>query len=381
MPANKALSRAKVQLMRLPNTVFYVSILLSLKQVWTEDIETAATDGKSLLINPTWFMSLQDTHRIALLAHEVLHVALGHITRRGDRHPKVFNVAADHVINLSLKAAGYTLPPNGYCNDRFTNMSTEQVYSVLWEEIEKDKANGGDGADGILIPGGADIMEPSDPTEKAITEKSIARIVLMAKNAAQATNEMPGNLPGEALRVLDEVVNPKLPWNVIYQNFMSGFAKQDYSWRKLNRRFLPEFYLPTAHSEAICNIVEAIDVSGSVSDEEFSHYIHETMVVQETLKPGKITVISFDTEIHEVYEIAQDTDVLSTLKFTGQGGTDITPILAWAKENNPTVMSIFTDGDFYMPGEKCWPTCPIIWLINNNEYFTAPFGEVIHYEI
>jgi len=45
------------------------------------------------------------------------------------------------------------------------------------------------------------------------------------------------------------------------------------------------------------------------------------------------------------------------------------------------VILFFTDGEFHWPSKKCFPTCPVVWLIHEDPNFTAPFGEVIHYEI
>ena len=42
----------------------------------------------------------------AVLAHEVLHCALGHHCRRGERDPKLWNEAADLAINSILVANG-----------------------------------------------------------------------------------------------------------------------------------------------------------------------------------------------------------------------------------------------------------------------------------
>lgn len=375
-----ALDRTKIALMRIPDTIFYSSILFSLKQSWTHRIKTAATDGVNLFINPDFFLSLTELERIGLLIHEVLHVAYSHMTRIGKRHPKVWNCAGDHVINLSIMLTGkYQLPAGGLCDPQFHNMSTEEVYEVILDEAEK-KGNGGAGADGIIIPGGEDIEYPKDSQELDELEREIASIVTKASIQAKAANPMHDHIPGEIKLQVEKITNPQLPWNVILQNYFTDFAKEDYSWRRPNRRYLPNFYLPSAYSEAVTDLAIAVDASGSVSSKEFSFFIAEIASIQEMLKPEKITLIAFDTEISNIQTITSSTNILSEVKFTGGGGTEIDEVLAWADKTIPTVLLVFTDGYFDMP-PNLKPDYPIVWLINDNNDFTTEHGEVIHFNI
>ncbi|RLD76704.1 MAG: hypothetical protein DRJ07_15885 [Bacteroidetes bacterium] len=209
----------------------------------------------------------------------------------------------------------------------------------------------------------------------------VADIIQKANLQAQAAPGNPGNMTGEMALQLEKVTNPKLPWNVLLQNYMTQFAKDDFTWSRPNRRYMPDFILPTAYSESICNIAEAIDSSGSVSKKEFSYFIRETQAIQETLQPEKITLIDFDTRIRNIQEITAETDILRKLKFTGGGGTNVHEVLKWAQINKPDVLLFFTDGEFQMPIKKYWPLCPVIWLIHGNPTWKAPFGKVVHYDI
>jgi predicted metal-dependent peptidase len=364
----KALTRAKMHLMGKASTIFYTTILFSLKQEITDKVPTAAVDGYTLFLNPVFWMEQTPEKQIGLLVHEVLHVALDHPTRRGVKDPGRWNTAADHVINLSLIAAGYQLPDHGLWDSKYTGMSTEQVYAKL---PKNPPANGGIGDD-ILYPDtqGKD----SDTVREHITD-----IILRAATHAQMANSIPGSIPGEVMIALEKRLNPKLPWNVILQNYMSEFAKEDYTFSRPNRRFQPEFYLPTAHSEALCNIAVAVDCSGSVSDEEFNYFITEIDSIQQNMEPEKITVIDFDTQINSVQEITEGENVFDKLTFHGRGGTRISDLLRWAEKNQPTVLLVFTDGEFHQqPAPK---GVPIIWLIHGDPSWSCSYGQVIHYDI
>ena len=382
----KMLDKAKLTMMMRPKTVFYTTILFSLKQIWDDTIPTATTNGLFLNINPNWFQKLTTEQQIGLLSHEVLHVALDHITRMGNRDCVVmdsagqphslWNIAADHAINLSLLNARYQLPTNGCWDQRFSNRSTEQIYDILFDEIQKAPPGAGD-----AIPGGwgGDIEHP-DVANNDKVKAEISQIILQAATTAKMSGEDPGCLPAGVLLQLEEILNPKLPWEMILRNYFTEFSKDDFNMQRPNRRFLPDHYLPSAYSEAVANLVFALDGSGSVLPKEFSYFIAECGAIQNYLQPEKMTLIIFDTEITGIHDITQNTDIIEDVKFHGGGGTEIEPVFEWAEENTPEVIIVFTDGYMNIPAEAP-PGVSIIWLIHDNPKFTAPYGEVIHYEI
>lgn len=365
----KMLQKAKMQLMSMPNTVFYTTILFSLKQIFIDDpqVQTAATDGRHLFINPGFWTKLSADERIGVLAHEVLHVALSHMTRCGGRDHEKWNIAGDHVINLILRANGYKLPSGGLWDGKYKDMSTEEVYSQL---PNKPKPPGG----------GLDIIYSSkSPDDVADLQNDITDIVLKATTQARIAKSAPGSVPGEVEIELQKQLNPKLAWNIILQNYMSNYAKNDFSWSKPNRRFLPEHYLPTQYSEAICNISAGFDVSGSTSDEMVSSYATELTKIQTSLKPDEMTVIGFDTRIKSEQKFTAESNIVRELKFTGRGGTRLEPVMKWIEANKPEVMLIFTDGEFSIP-QKPKGTTAIIWIINDDPDWECDYGKVIHYE-
>lgn len=376
----EALSKAKIQLMKMKNSVFYTTLLFSLKQYFTDEIPTAATDGEHMVFNPQFFMGLPEKQRIGVIVHEILHVALNHMTRIQKRHPQLWNEAGDYVINDSIMQTGqYELPESVLYDKRFRNQSTEQVYKTLYKEYqEKQKQNSKLSLDDIVIPGGSDIQYSKDQKKNQQIEKDIISKIVKASIQSQAAGETIGNIPGEVRRLIDETISPQLPWNVILQNYFTNFIKDDYSWKHLNRRYLPDYYLPSAYSESIEEIAIAIDTSGSVSNKQFSYFIAEIAIIQENLKPEKISIIDFDTKINTIQEIDANTDILSDLIFTGNGGTIIQPVMTWADKHQPQVLLIFTDGQFNKP--EYIPQTSLIWLIHNNLNFNMP-GEIIHYEI
>lgn len=361
----KIINKAKIGAM-MEGAVFLSTILFSLKQSWCDTIPTADVDGVSIRINPDWFMGLTERARIGLLCHEAWHVALQHMLRIGSRDHKKWNKAGDYVINLILTDAGYELPPKGLLDQQFRGMSTAEVYDLLPDMPENESYD----CDIKLTPDLSTVEEQE-------LEVTVTNIIMKAMKQSEMQGEDPGNIPNEITRKIDNLINPVLPWNDILQRFLNERVKEDYTWSRPNRRFAPEFYLPSQDSEALAHITIAIDTSGSVSDAQFIEFLSEINYIHEVMKPKKITVIDFDTSIKEIHEI-EEGDTVSKIKFKGYGGTDVKPVIEWAVENKPTVLLIFTDGGFraYEPDINF----DLMWIIYGNKRFKSNIGEVVFYE-
>lgn len=378
--AEKALKIAKITMMMQKDTVCYTTVIFSLKQSFTEDVPTAATDGKRLKINPVFFTNLTPNQRITLLAHEALHVLLDHMHRKGNRDHQLWNIAGDYVINGSLVNAKYAFI-DGCLHDRqYDGKMTEQVYDLLNKKSDKQKqdliakcnANGLNGND-VVYP---DQVDQND----AVSQEEVTSVILRAVTQANLMGQSAGSMPSEIAVELQKTLNPPLPWYVILHNYLTNFAKDDFSFRRPNKRFMPQHYLPTAYSEAVCDIAIAVDISSSVTDAEFNVFIQKIAEIKSTMNPDKMTIISFNTRITGVQKLTADDNPLAKLKFKGRGGTNVADVLHWAAENKPTVLLVFTDGEFnqMQPVDK---RVPIIWLIHNSPTWKGITGRTIHYNI
>ena len=336
-------------------------------------MRTAATNGKRIKYNPEFFMSLDNEERVFLMLHEAMHCAYLHMERTTGRDHSRFNIAADHVINLQLKDRGFKMPECGIADDDYKELSTEQIYDLLPEN-----PGGGNGN----VPGfGSDLEEPeggNSPEAQEQLRQDMQDILVRAALQSQMANDKPGSIPGDIQIFLDRLLNPKLPWQRILQKYLNAFSKNDYSFKKPNRRFFPDHYLPSMYGENLINFAAFADISGSVTDHEFHVQVSETAGIMRMMKPKQILFGQFDTEIKSVEKINDLRDMYK-IEFTGRGGTDIEPVIHWANKNKPQLLMVFSDGDFNFP--KVQTKVPTIWLVYNNPNFTAPFGKVIHYEI
>ena len=361
--AEKALSKAKVHLMSHPNSTFFSVVCLSLRHLWNNKLPTAATNGRDIMYNVEFFMKLTPAERVGVILHETLHVVFHHMLRLGDRKPGKWNRAADYAINLIIDKAGFELPDGCLLDTKYDGMSAEAIYDLL-----DDDPNDDDPDDLVYTDAGV------DPT----LQGQIDDILVQAAQQSQMAGDKPGSIPGDLERYIKELTNPQVPWNRIMSSFFSKLAKVDYSFKKPNRRFMSQrVIMPALSGEKLCTGAVAVDVSGSVSEDQFKHFISETASIIRNQQPDSIHFMQFDTNIKTNDEVKTLAD-LKKVDFKGWGGTDVTPVIQWAKDNKPSWIIIFTDGEFDLPDFK--PNCPVIWVIHSTRHkFQCSYGKIIEY--
>jgi predicted metal-dependent peptidase len=367
-PHDIALSKAKIALMSRPDSTFFCHLAFSLVHQFSDKIKTAATNGRRVLYNPKFFMDLNPEERVFLMLHEAMHCAYLHMERLNGRCPDRFNIAADHVINLQLIERGFKMPKVGLADPQYKELSTEEVYNLLPDNPGQSPGN---------VPGFGNDLEPGTG-DSAQLEADMQDILVRASIQSKMAGDKPGSIPGDIQIFLDRLLNPKLPWHRILAKYIQAFVKNDYSFKKPNRRFFPQHFLPTLYSQKLLNIAIAVDTSGSVSDHEFNRFVTETHSILRMMAPEKITVLQFDTEIKSITDVRNVRELMN-ITFTGRGGTLINPVLEWANTNKPQLLLVFTDGYFRFYDLET--KAKTLWLIHDNEKFSPPFGKVIHYEI
>lgn len=358
----KSLNRAKIALMRRPNFTFYTTIMMSLNIQWSEKHDTLATDGKNMFINPGFWDTLSKELQQSAIFHEIQHVAYDHMGRLNSKDPEKWNTAADHVINLVAKDQKFEIGAGWFCDEQYKNMSADQVYRLLPPDPPKNK-----------MP---DLLAPTQTESQH--NQHIKSILVRAAMQSKQRGDAAGSIPGDVQLFLDNLLNPKLPWTTILRKYLKVFDKSNYSFRRPNRRFMPEHYLPSMDGTKLLNLAIAVDISGSVSDEDFKRMISEIHGILRMMKPDMITLLQFDTEIKSVHKVKSVRE-LSQVEFKGRGGTRVEPVFKWADDNNPQAMIIFTDGGFHFYGPQT--KVPTVWLIHDNKGFQAPFGDIVHYEM
>jgi len=372
-----SLNKVKIKLLSKKGSTFLTTILFSLKFKWDNSLSppTAAVDGVNLFIHPEFWETLTLEERMGLMAHEAWHVAFNHMgnmmTMSVDKTK--YNIAADYVINLILDDNGFSLPEGGLLDQQYRGMSTMEVYNTL-PDSPPPPPNGGAGSLIGDIKTPEDGNQSSEEIEKA--NQKVEQLIMRAKTAAEMVNEDFGQMPGDVQLLIDKLSNPKLDWATILQNHMNSYCKNDYSYRRPNKRFAPDFYLPDMISENLGEIAIAVDTSGSVSDRDFAAFLAEINDIKERLNPKLTTIIDFDTSIKTVHKLHPGQSV-SGLPFSGRGGTDLECVFGYYEKRSPEVLIVFSDLWCEVIEEK--PPYPVIWICIENTDARVEFGKLIHF--
>lgn len=355
------LLKAKIEIMT--RSVFVSTIALSLRHRITDEIPTAATNGKEILYNPEFIEKLAFPELVGLMAHECWHVAFNHLGRRNNRDHVVWNVAGDHVINLMLTSEGYSIPKGGMCDQRFKDNSSEEVYDIIYEESG--------GGKGIEIGELGDLLDEDMSEEDT---QDIVDVIVRAQTQSKIAGKAKGEIPDEIARMIEELLNPKLDWKELLFRFLTARTKDEYSWQRPNKRFLPSAYIPACYSPGIGNLTFAIDTSGSVTEQELQEYLTEIRSIQETFKPESLTIIDCDSEIHNVFHV-QEGDDITELKFNGGGGTSFQPVLSYVSAHGTDALIYFTD--LYGEDRLDEVEYPILWICTS-EHEPMNIGETVY---
>ena len=346
---------------------FIGNVALNLPYVPDYTIKTAATNGKNIRYNPHFIDSLNDEERKFLVAHECLHPMLEHTFRRGERNHKVWNQAADYVINKLLDDEKIgKMPQGGLLDNNIHNAgngTTEGIYNILPQPDDEGNNGHGDPLD--------DCNDGGDtPADKAQQEAEWKVRVAQAAQAAKMMGKMSAGLE----RLVGEILKPKVDWRDVLRKFLEKCKSDQRTWSKFNRRFLAQgIYLPSVSGESLGEIAFAVDCSGSITQEVIDQFAAEILSAKEDGNPTKIHVVYFDSEVSHYESYGRDDDL--DIKPHGGGGTAFSPVFAYFAEHdiNPVACVFLTDlccSDF---GDQ--PDYPVLWV--STDEGTAPFGEVV----
>jgi len=368
MEATKIIARAKTHLMlRQP---FFGSLAMSLPFIEDSEIPTMCTDGKSVRFNPEFVLKYSIDEIEGVIAHEVMHVALQHPLRIGERDHEVWNMATDYAINLIVVDSGLKIPDCGLLDIQYRGMSAEAIYPRLLQ----DKPEPEDGWDfgGIGKPSNEDGSQMTEAEIDALGAEINVKVL-----QAHASAKMQGKLPAGIDGLIEDISKPKVDWRDKLRTFIGGDQPDDYSWRRPNRKFYSSYgiYMPSVDHYGAGHVVIGVDTSGSVSDLELSQFLGEINAIAEDMQPKSVTVIGCDAEIQSVTEYGQG-DTIETLNSSGRGGTLVSPVFELVAERD-----LQCDSFIYFTDLHVWdfpdnaPDYPVLWVSTDAD--EAPFGEVV----
>lgn len=364
--------KARAQL--LVRHPFYASLVLSTE--WIEDptVKTAQTDYTRVYFNPTWLKPKSIADITFIMIHEIKHIILMHNQRMRTRKPRRWNHACDFAINQEEIDTGLSMPidpktngPAGLYDKQFTGMTSEQIYDFLTlqkQQPGKGKGKGTGAGKGQGDPEEDDEDDPSDELSGDLTgpsgkdgkqdmspeeENAIGdKIKGMVANAATLARQA-GKLPAGLELLVDGIINPPQPWEMILREFMQRMVQTNETWNRRDRRFTT--VLPTRYDVGMGELCIIGDTSASMlGDKIWNQVASEINYCLEYVKPERTRVLWADARARSHEQVFEPGEEV-VLEPRGGGGTDMRLPLKYMEQYDPCVVIIVTDCETPWPDE------------------------------
>jgi len=383
-------------LMRHP---FFGNMATRLKVVEASDwCPTAATDGRHLFYSVPFFANMTNKEVEFVIAHEILHCVYDHMTRREKRDPQIHNIAADYIVNNILVRDKIGDKPKDipiFQDFKYDGWTSEEVYDEIFskydeeelkqlgqlldEHIDWDK-DGDDQSNG----GGKKQKKQGDKPSYSKEELRKIRDEIKESMISSAQSTGAGNLPKEIQRMIKELTEPKMNWRELLQQQIQSTIKNDFTFSRPSRKgWHTGAILPGLNFQDTIDLCIAIDMSGSISNEQAQVFLSEVKSIMDQYQDYQIKIWCFDTEVYNEQDFDAANDDLLSYEVQGGGGTDFDANWRYMKDNDivPKKFIMFTDGYTWDSwGDADY--CDTIFVIHShhNKELEAPFGITTHYE-
>lgn len=390
---------------------FFGVLALRLRIVADPGCGTAWVDGRTLGYDPAFVDTLTQAELVTLLAHEVMHCAMGHPWRRDLREKDRWNRACDFAVNPILRDAGFALPGGALLDDQYTGRNAEWIHDRLPESQGKGTGKDGQG-DGTgkdsgdpspsagqgtspdgKNPAGSDPQdgEPSGGSDTASTPSDLGEVRdapvestdegvsesewNQAVQAAAQTAKARGKLPGSLDRFAKKAAEPRVDWRSVLRRFVEQAAPSDYTWTRPNPRFMAQrLYLPALHQDELGPLVVAVDTSGSIDDVLLSQFAAEIQGIADEAQPARVHVMYCDAALHRT-DTFERGDAIEMHPVGGRGTSFVPVFDALDKlDEDPAAVIYLTDLAGKFP--ELPPAVPTLWATPVAGR-TAPFGEIV----
>jgi len=373
---------------------FYGLFLISLNKELSDAVSTAcvAKDGinTKLVISPKFWETISDNCKVAVLKHELLHIAFKHLQMYDSYSEKeLLNIAADLEINQYIEDSYKDETWDGLeiTGAPWNTMNlpvkagTRKYYELIQQEMQNNpdgdvakfvqamKDANGDGVTRTITLGDGTQVEVKashefwkqyenmDEAEKKLMEKQIEH---QLKDTAEQIQKQRGTVPGELKELIDSLYvseEPVIDWRAYLRRF-NGMASKVFTKktrRKPNKRFYGN---PALKIKQRKNTLVAVDTSGSVSKDDLKEFLSE---IHHIWKTGtQVTVVECDATIGRVYEYTGKAE--EAKEVTGRGGTSYEPVMKylWDHKDKYQNLIYLTDGECSI--ERTQPCKPVLWV-------------------
>jgi predicted metal-dependent peptidase len=378
---------------------FYGYLLIGLNKELSSRVDTAcvAKDGINvkLVVNDEYYGKQDDKTKVAILKHELLHIAFQHLSIFDQFDDKqLLNIAADLEINQYIEVdwKGETWDGLEIENGEFKGVKlppkagTRVYYDLLKQELDKadqnqdgegesgdgkgqGQGNGGSGsefADWFNGMKGQDIhdlwkeFEELSEAEKKLIQKQIDHQLKDAAESMKNRGTIPGEMEGY-IKKLFEKQESVIDWKQYLRRFGSRSTKiqTKKTRKKPNTRFGSG---PALKIHPKKSTLVAIDTSGSVSDYDLAEFFSEINNIHQS--GIEVTIMECDSYVHRTYQYKGGKGDVE--RVMGRGGTSFDPVMEEIFKSGGKYQNLIYLTDGYCVPPQRVPLIPILWVHNSN---------------
>ena len=339
-----------------------------------------------IYFNPIIFLQLNIKQMESTIKHEIHHILSLHLIRakelKGRFSTLAINLAMDIVVNqylnnlppyaITLKGINlkYELNLEPYNTFEYYAENIQNMLNVLEESDEGELDDSWEDNSGYNPEKTHDIWDEYEELDEKMLKEFTEKFV---------SNAEKGKLPIYLEGMISALKNSKgeLPWNLYLKKLMGTVeSNKKKTITRRNRRQPNRLDLRGELRNHKAEIAVAIDISGSISDEEFKQAVKEVLAIVKNYN-HEITIIECDNEVKRAYKVKSIRDIKE--RCSAGGGTKFTPAIEYANNKNINLLIYFTDGK----GEEKLGVIPrgyrTLWVISGRGdtiSLKEPYGAV-----
>jgi predicted metal-dependent peptidase len=345
---------------------------------------TAATDGRHIFYNREFFEPLSVKQIEFVIGHEILHNVFDHMSRREGRNPKIFNIACDYNVNGQLirDKIGEVPPVIKIFHDtNYYGMGSEEIYDKLLEDHDEESLS----KIGEMLDEHIDWESAGQNGRPSYSKEELKKIRDEIREATMTAAQAAGagNTPASIARLIKDLTESKMNWREILRQQIQSTIKNDFSFMRPNRKgWHMNAILPGTNYDETIDICVAIDMSGSIGDDQARDFLSEIKGIMQEYQDFSIKLWCFDTQVYNEASFTGYTiSEFDEYQPKGGGGTDFDANWEYMKDNDiiPKKFIMFTDGyPFGSWGDETYTDT--VFIIHGNDTIIPPWGEYAYYE-
>jgi len=363
----------------------------------------AATDGRSIFINPTRWVPLPKPQRQGIVYHEWLHVGFRHPWRMKNRIHRVWGFGCDFAIDSHImqdvNPDKMTIARGMLYDPYYNGWNAEKIYEDLLDVSENIEI--GDLSDFEQKAKQQQFCDRETAAKLLKLDKKIEEIfsddLIQAPSdmndfdkemlrdtirSAEQAKKFGKDIPGEYLLNIDVLKRSRTDWAKAFacywMNVVQATGDRNY-YRPKKWGFPFGIIIPTEANVGKINVTFICDVSGSrYVAAAFESYVKELNAMMPHVE--RLTVITADCVVQEKATISNISEIIGArkkIKFKGGGGTDFRPALQEAAKTMPDLVIYYTDSFGEYGSKAPGGIQNLLWVYANRDFKPPPYGRYL----